>query len=63
MTTGIQGSGPYSKLRDLRTTAKHIKYEIEMKAPGPRKLKDLQKRQSENALEIRELLAEIKRTA
>ncbi len=60
MTTGIQGTGPYSKLRDLRVTAKQIKYEIEMKDPGPRKLKALRTQAAATAKEIKALLAAIK---
>ena len=55
MTSGIQGTGPYSKLRELRFVANKIKYEIEMKSPGPRKLKELQRRLVQITLGIKEL--------
>ena len=63
MTAGIQGTGPYSKLKELRFNAKKIKYEIEMKDPGPRQLKNLRMRLVENALEIKDLLQSIKQDA
>ena len=60
MTSGIQGTGPYSKLKSLRSEASDLKYEIEMKDPGPRTLKKLRMQLIENARQIKELLEIIK---
>lgn len=38
MTAGIEGSGPYGKLRDLKTQKKQYQYEITMLSPSPRRL-------------------------
>jgi CHAD domain-containing protein len=60
MTAGIQGTGPYSKLKHLRYEAKKCRYEIEMLSPGPRKLKRLRAWAVEIAGDIAILNAEIK---
>ena len=37
MTAGVQGTGPYAKLRDLKTQAQHCAYELREFRHGPRK--------------------------
>lgn len=60
MTAGIQGTGPYSELRDLRWQAKKCKYEIEFMSPGPRTLKLLQQESESIAQKIKGVNARIK---
>lgn len=60
MTAGIQGTGPYSLLKDLRYRAKKTQYEIDMLSPGPRKLRDLLAIQKNIKAEISALHASIR---
>lgn len=60
MTAGIEGTGPYSKLKRLRHDAKKCRYEIEMLSPGPRTLKRLQAWSVEIARDIAFVNAQIK---
>lgn len=60
MTAGIQGTGPYAKLKNLRRQVQDIKYEIEWFAETPRKLRALNQRLDSVRQEITVVNAEIK---
>jgi hypothetical protein len=60
MTTGIEGTGPYARLRDLRTQAKQYKYEITMLSPRPRRLASLKDALTEAKSQIAAINLEIK---
>ena len=63
MTSGIRGTGPYSKLDDLRWWKKHCIYQLEyMIDPKktPRKYRAVQKQLTYFEEQIKKLNAEIK---
>lgn len=60
MTAGIQGTGPYAKLRDLKTQAEHCAYELREFRHGPRKRAALERLSAEIAGQIAAVRESIK---
>ncbi len=60
MTAGIQGSGPYSKLKDLRFRARSLKQELAARPMGPRTRKRLERELRDLQLQLKEVNAEIR---
>lgn len=61
MASGIHGTGPYGRLRTLRASVQNDKQFLASGVPGPKKRKELEYAIARDKVEIRKVLAELKR--